>query len=708
MLIQGWIFIFVSSFGRFWAGGASTVKLGLDEVDVAALGDMAPNRIVCDAGSKELPPSVLNDDFCDCEDGSDEPATSACSHVPNRGAFICPRIDPLPLTTIPASRVGDGVCDCCDGSDETSFPDSLPESNESSVKTICPNDCDRVAAIHAEKMRNTAATFNSGMKLRRLYSTAASALRSSSAESKNALREIQLSLQSSVAQALSDIENDQKNLDALQREHSSELRSIFSSAFGLSDMSDAQLGELFGALTVTCDVDASPLSERHTSTTHIHSDPGFYGGEDDFYADEPPRSYQHHEDRYVDDVYHDDGYSSRGIGEEFPPEEVDLDIHAAAASTDTIECSLTQSIVARSWAAAAAGAAHALRQGCLQSAPDGSSPTRDFAVDSLLYLLTKHQLGFELLALTAEYEKNGRAFYDLPTFPSDIVNVSSITDALCREKPSPSLAWEAFDAICDGAETLHPPHCIRRAELHAFLDSERLTTLAAPPDHLQPLSTSLAAARTRLKEMESELSSLQANISLLDKKIAFFEENNDTFEFGHLLGECFSYTDGKYWYKVKFLEMITQSDVGEPPSETEDSLHESSCESMTGTKLGHYSRISPVGSPSFQMGLSPAPAAATETEGEERAGDLQGDDDVDSPELSPRHHPESSFRVHFDDGDYCGSFGPRSADMFVMCGADNRIVSVFEPSTCYYLIEFESPLGCTMSLAEELGVAGYL
>ena len=67
----------------------------------------------------------LNDDYCDCPDGSDEPLTSACSHLlVGQKTFLCT----APSTTATAtgeaiiqlspSRIHDGVVDCHDGLDE--------------------------------------------------------------------------------------------------------------------------------------------------------------------------------------------------------------------------------------------------------------------------------------------------------------------------------------------------------------------------------------------------------------------------------------------------------------------------------------------------------------------------------------------------------------------------------------------------------------
>lgn len=83
----------------------------------------APFR--CDNGETLLRMRHLNDDYCDCKDGSDEPGSSAC---PGGKFFCCGHF-------IHSSKVRDKIVDClCDHSDEASLPSA--KNIERSAKDI--------------------------------------------------------------------------------------------------------------------------------------------------------------------------------------------------------------------------------------------------------------------------------------------------------------------------------------------------------------------------------------------------------------------------------------------------------------------------------------------------------------------------------------------------------------------------------------------
>eukprot|EP01095_Lingulamoeba_sp_RSL-Kostka_P005456 TRINITY_DN167_c3_g1_i1.p1 TRINITY_DN167_c3_g1~~TRINITY_DN167_c3_g1_i1.p1 ORF type:complete len:429 (-),score=162.58 TRINITY_DN167_c3_g1_i1:15-1301(-) len=69
------------------------------------------DEFICD--DVKIPKSSINDNYCDCENGKDEPGTNACEN----GRFWCENKGYESLV-IPSSFVNDGICDCCDGSDE--------------------------------------------------------------------------------------------------------------------------------------------------------------------------------------------------------------------------------------------------------------------------------------------------------------------------------------------------------------------------------------------------------------------------------------------------------------------------------------------------------------------------------------------------------------------------------------------------------------
>ncbi|KAK4608179.1 hypothetical protein RGQ29_001829 [Quercus rubra] len=106
--------------------------------------------IKCKDGSKKFSKTQLNDDFCDCPDGTDEPGTSACP----LGKFYCRNSGHAPLFLY-SSRVNDGICDCCDGSDEYDG------------KVKCPNTCWEAGKVARDKLKKKIATYQEGVTLRK-------------------------------------------------------------------------------------------------------------------------------------------------------------------------------------------------------------------------------------------------------------------------------------------------------------------------------------------------------------------------------------------------------------------------------------------------------------------------------------------------------------------------------------------------------------
>lgn len=79
--------------------------------------DVDKQTFRCFSDNKIINLSQVNDNYLDCNDGSDEPGTAILSN----GKFYCKNEGSVPKI-INSWSVGDGICDCCDGSDELLNP----------------------------------------------------------------------------------------------------------------------------------------------------------------------------------------------------------------------------------------------------------------------------------------------------------------------------------------------------------------------------------------------------------------------------------------------------------------------------------------------------------------------------------------------------------------------------------------------------------
>ncbi|KAM7492197.1 hypothetical protein LguiA_035118 [Lonicera macranthoides] len=114
------VFFFFSGW-QFFTYSTPLLPIGIHPLDEKYF---ASEVIKCKDGSNSFSRDRINDNFCDCLDGTDEPGTSACP----AGKFYCRNVGSTPQFLF-SSRVNDHICDCCDGSDEYER------------RIICPNTC---------------------------------------------------------------------------------------------------------------------------------------------------------------------------------------------------------------------------------------------------------------------------------------------------------------------------------------------------------------------------------------------------------------------------------------------------------------------------------------------------------------------------------------------------------------------------------------
>jgi len=182
---------------------------------------------LCTDKLSKVPLDHVNDNFCDCEDGSDEPGTAACPTM----RFYCRNRGHLGKYIF-SSRVIDGICDCCDGSDE--------QDVTGKSLSHCKNTCAQAAEIywkeHSEEMKK----YEEGAKLKQ-------ALVASAKEKVKRLFEEQQDLAARLAEDQDTLSDARRHLSEVRRKEDAgvaqrhmEARALLAQRLGFAHLSETE------------------------------------------------------------------------------------------------------------------------------------------------------------------------------------------------------------------------------------------------------------------------------------------------------------------------------------------------------------------------------------------------------------------------------------------------------------------------------------
>lgn len=156
----------------------------------------------------------INDNFCDCPDGSDEPGTNACEFTDEAPKYFYCANDGYFPKYIENYKVNDGVCDydiCCDGSDEY-------------VSGHCENKCGEVMEQYRNYLKKTKLAVSNALRAQEELVVQAKVAK--------------LALAEKVAKLKNDLEKRQGELESLRgqlKEAESNDESIDHSENGIAD-----------------------------------------------------------------------------------------------------------------------------------------------------------------------------------------------------------------------------------------------------------------------------------------------------------------------------------------------------------------------------------------------------------------------------------------------------------------------------------------
>ena len=541
------------------------------------------DHFVCDGGKTVLKPKQINDGYCDCSDGKDEPGTSACS----QGTFFC-RNKGYKVIALPSSRVDDGVCDCCDASDEQ--------------PGACPNTCQAVASRERASLDRAITAYKAGHSQRKAW------IQQAKEQLQNQAKQLPL--------LDAEIERVRAEQATAQQEADAHLASLSSSRQGILTTNKAQLDRLLL-------LEPDHLNFLAQLTVNLAEVLDVTEDQIDGLMTFRPATREHHDHHHVDvEDYGDEPVAATGV---------------------VSSCAVTDALLVPS----------TLLSGLCQ-VPEGQDTYAELyhvfhqllknyrPYSELFYLLGHYQLqGNQWAAEAVDYARNALVDTE-PVDPNAAVDAAASSGASSCPADFAALSTD-FCLLPEQVKTLLKP----------LLSEESAQQQDATYLQLKQRIHSLSNDIRDLERRRSEAQTAHNQMHVTSGGDA--AQSDGDLAFQTLKDQCFDVVDGKFSYSLCVLSKVSQKEEHG---------------NFNTVSLGSYSRLEAV-------------TPSTTNQG-------------------------AAYVMHFDNDQYCHAHGPRKADVTIRCGEKHQLLSAAEPSTCFYALQFESPVACTEEYAATQGILPYL
>ena len=559
-------------------------KAPADAVDLTTRGILNPEKYAgqtfsCDGGTNVIARGKVNDNFCDCADGSDEPGTSACPG----NKFFC-KNEGYRIIELYSSRVDDGICDCCDGSDE-------------GFVVKCTNTCEEVGRAERAAMAEKRLAYETGSRLRESYISEVKTSTLKELDRHDVLQpehdglvaEIQ-TLREATDKMSADV--DAKKAQLRRASRAANADGVFA-AVGLTRLSTDVLAEVVVAFATVVQPSVGDVLQA--------LDPE--GGDEDKYD----IMYDDDEDDATREKSHTQDNAERRDEEE------------GAANENKISVSVGI-------------------KGCIleDAMRDSKGEVVDLMEEVCKHVPANHTTAPEFLrwflvelAATVSDSSSFTKLHAVATHPEGPLHTNSVSTATTAsiEAPPPHLTPEQCAVHGD------MPAQLMRAKSHTGVPTPTLAASGLPEAEAK-----LEVLRGELRQRTERESEVKAELDKVNKLAQNYKAHSNDLEWMYLQDQCFSVQGGEYTYNVCIMGTATQS----------------------GTSLGKFKDLT--------------------------------------------RRPDGSVVMEYTNGNHCHAFGARRATVTATCGAENKVLVVDEPSTCYYTFQMLSPAACSPDVGGALGM----